>query len=729
MQISKSIFLVAISLLLLTFVFIWFSPKDIMAGFTLVSPEYVGVAACFIILSYLSAFLRFKSLFDNLNVAVPTGQVFKAYSVGHVGNLLFFNIVGQSISRAYSLRNNGVFAEQVVALTYYERIMSAVVLSAGAVWGVIFLFPDLQIDLQLGTDYLIYFFFSLGIVLFSTCLAVFPWKAIKNSLLNFIAYLLQNSRSILLTILTQVFMLLAYVSILLGQSEVNITVSVIAALIIVMFAASLPVSFAGWGIRELSAASALLVTGIDPAVSIVMAIIIGLLSQVLVYAVALVNVIGLRSKHINSAVKNNTASVTGDTQQKLIQFVVFLMSVLIYFQIWVPINNNVIAVNLADVLAFTCLGLFFIKFLDNASRPVISKPLLNLLAGITFVLIFSLILGYVRFGFVNWAFLNRGTGWLVLLGYVSAGILFVQQSSDNRLILLKTIVFTAICISTIQIILYLFKMYNPAFFNNFLHPYISGYAANTNAYAFQLLMSICALFILGHQQNTVFGHRLFYFSLLVISINLFCSYSRAGSIMYLILCLAILRTAHKDFLPVEQRKVSFILMILACFYLFSYIEHIEHIEKENYMFQRSSGDTERWLSIVQGWRLFVENPVFGGGLGAYIHQRIINEEKIIMIHSIPVWLLAEFGLFGTCLIIYLFYRVFRRSLYLLKYEASNPYAFGVLGLILCLFIAGLVHDFFYQRLFWFLLGIFMAVQPGNAIWDSDLPLKKYRLGA
>ncbi len=50
---------------------------------------------------------------------------------------------------------------------------------------------------------------------------------------------------------------------------------------------------------------------------------------------------------------------------------------------------------------------------------------------------------------------------------------------------------------------------------------------------------------------------------------------------------------------------------------------------------------ERLLTIAGGLKLFVENPLFGAGLGAFSLQTLATHGKPLVIHSTALWLLAE----------------------------------------------------------------------------------------
>lgn len=55
-------------------------------------------------------------------------------------------------------------------------------------------------------------------------------------------------------------------------------------------------------------------------------------------------------------------------------------------------------------------------------------------------------------------------------------------------------------------------------------------------------------------------------------------------------------------------------------------------------------DPDHWQTLMDGWNLWIERPIFGHGLGAYVESRITDTEKFQVFHSVPLWLIAEMGL-------------------------------------------------------------------------------------
>ena len=81
----------------------------------------------------------------------------------------------------------------------------------------------------------------------------------------------------------------------------------------------------------------------------------------------------------------------------------------------------------------------------------------------------------------------------------------------------------------------------------------------------------------------------------------------------------------------------------------------------------------------------------------------------LIIHSVPVWILAELGILGLIVIGGVFVGLLGLSVKMIRDTEYFSWGAGLLILLAALAVAGSVHDFFFQRSFWFLLGIFVGV--------------------
>jgi hypothetical protein len=124
---------------------------------------------------------------------------------------------------------------------------------------------------------------------------------------------------------------------------------------------------------------------------------------------------------------------------------------------------------------------------------------------------------------------------------------------------------------------------------------------------------------------------------------------------------------------------------------------------------RTGSDNERWQSILEGWTLWREYPLFGAGLGAFVQNRFDAGLPILIIHSVPVWIGAELGIVGFGVIGAVFVGLVGLAIKMLRDTEYFAWGSGLLIMLAALAVSGAVHDFFFQRSFWFLLGIFAGV--------------------
>jgi O-antigen ligase len=119
-------------------------------------------------------------------------------------------------------------------------------------------------------------------------------------------------------------------------------------------------------------------------------------------------------------------------------------------------------------------------------------------------------------------------------------------------------------------------------------------------------------------------------------------------------------------------------------------------------------------TVWQGLSMFLAYPIVGAGLGAYMEEQIRTTGVPLVIHSTPIWLLAETGLVGFAVFMAAAYRLFVSALP----RSDEPAALLLLLILGCLAVMSSVHELMYQRAFWILLGAVVAM-PANSFWQVD----------
>jgi O-antigen ligase len=124
-----------------------------------------------------------------------------------------------------------------------------------------------------------------------------------------------------------------------------------------------------------------------------------------------------------------------------------------------------------------------------------------------------------------------------------------------------------------------------------------------------------------------------------------------------------------------------------------------------------SSDHERLYSISEGLRLWLHNPLFGGGLGRFMFDELAKNGRPLVIHNTFVWLLAEFGLIGIIPFVLYVWSLFQNLYIRWKNSINIPLTEREKALFLLLVIFGgmsMVHEIFYQRCIWFIAGLLLA---------------------
>ena len=721
----RNIFALSVSLICLGLV-LYFAGTDILQRISVLDYIDVLLVTLLLFVCFLFALLRFKYLLGIFDHRPKFTEVFLSFSIGQISNQYLLNIVGQSLSRAVVLSRFGVPFGTTVMLTYVERALSAGILFAVALCSAWIVFLHIGLDLREGGEYLIYIMIALALVSFVNGTLIYKSSAINSILPRNFINLKKIWPAVILTLVIHLFMLFTYLLILTRMVDLEISAQIIAAVFIVMFAASLPISFSGWGVRELSAAATLSMVGVEPAVAIAAAILVGLVSQLLTFLFIPVSIFLSTNFNADSSISRFTdlhKNISIDSWQKIIlKACILFCATFIFFQIWLPVGENQINVNFADAIALTGLGIVLFDLYIRRSFTPFPRILVITLACISLILVFGLILGYSRFGPENWAIYNRGLGWIVILSYVAMGssILLVDGSKGQTMVL-KALIYSLMTIVILQLFFTVsfFAGYRP-FSKYIFNLPLAGFANNANTFSFQMVMVLIAI-VVAYRLG-LFGRKLWYFYLALALLGLanYFTYSRAGGIIYFLVLILMIFTAKA-----ASRKYEIYAALIATGSFFAgkmipalldysgMAAQIKRIDKINtkQIQANYSADAERWVTVKDGLNLWWDQPLFGSGLGSYIHKQLEYGDSYIVIHSIPVWLLAETGLVGFMVILMLFLMLLKYSFELLKKKEYSAWGFGLIAVLLCIGVAGLVHDFFYQRIFWFLLGLFIAVRP------------------
>ena len=497
-----------------------------------------------------------------------------------------------------------------------------------------------------------------------------------------------------------------------------------AAAAITSFAANLPLTIHGWGLRELTAVYTLGQLGVPSSEALAVSILIGMCSTAVILVAMPLALKKTGGPDITRSVSMANAGSGGfEIEKAAVWIIVTAAAVLIFFQVHVPLAGGIINVNLADPFAILALAATVAHAVSVRQLPHWRVAEFNwILAVFSALLVFAFLRGTLEIGVTQWAFAGRVTGWLMLLGYLSIGYLTVSYMGSHGLRrFAETMVSTAVIVVIVHATMRWLD-HSGLVSGLDMPSHFEGYAANRNAFAFQLL--VCSTMLLAYSSlfrradrhalsliaascvddvsnkssaacRVVYCPRLWLFSLLhgLILVGLVFSASRAGLIAGSIL----LATAWVARLA-DRRMIALSMVFAIAIWL------IPQLGLGGGGIQGpSSGatsDPERWETYIRGSEMWLNSPFFGAGLGVFIERSTEWFNRPLNIHSTPLWMLAELGLLGMGVFLWGLLKLGR---FLYNTGLGSP-AHRVIAMLLLVFmIFSLVHEIFYQRILKMLL--------------------------
>lgn len=671
------------------------------------------------IVSYrLNQFLRL------FGIDIPYRVALRASVQGQFVSLFFISLIGQVAGRQMVLRQYGIPPVLLALLTGMEKVVLFIV-SAGlslvaAIW-------------LLGKNEIISFFNKIPlisiIIIFALSLSAslligrsrFETQLIRTT--QFLKLFHSFLKIFLITLFAQTLICSVYVLGAFGLTNDLNLMEFMAAAAITSFAASVPISVNGWGVREITAIFAFGQVGLEPSSALALSILVGLSSTAIILLVWPISFIK-KSVDIEAGLFHHKINYKKFIIEKISTWGLGIaVVILVFFQIHIPLQGGLININLADGFALLAFIAVLIHCLSERELPRWSIPRFNLLiAVITGLLIFAFLNGMQTIGITQWALGGRLIGWIVLLGYSSIGLLtvtYLGMIGVRRLI--ETLVITATLVIIYCALLRWLAFSGFIDFDN-LPLNFEGFSGNRNAFAFLLLASqafLLTYFPSENQQKLLIKiaswrlnrHHLVYFSQGIIFAGIIFTGSKAG-ILTEILILIIF-----SFLKIINKKILFFGMTYgSVIWLFFVIllptltQYLINTQNHEYavqsIFSNNVSNVERWQTILRGIELWAQSPWLGVGLGVFIESSTQWFSQPIVIHSTPVWILTEFGIIGLavfCIIfLYIIIQIFRSHF---KTHLQR----SIIVVVASFFIFGLVHDIFYQRIFWLVIGICFAM--------------------
>jgi len=674
------------------------------------------ITAAFVLMlaGAMLASLRLKLIADDLGYPLSFRDSVSALSLGHLGGILFFQIAGQLLARSALLSRRHIPVSATIVVTGYERLTALVVSLVFAVAAAVYLYGKISIDTASGG--ILIFKVFLGLATATTAGAIFCWgRLVVDNLPRPSRRMLFNLvRSIILSLAIQFMTMTAYVVLLKSLVPEIPVFSLAAGAALVMFAASLPISFAGWGMRELSAIVALGTIGVSADASFAVAAMIGLIS---LSVVGLMAVTAIGNFHLSTPIYSGAQPLPIDFGSLLKYGLPLAAATAVFFQVFVPVNQGAINVNLADP-AVILGGSLFVVHNFGRGWPRWRVPHFELYVALATLLIATALLhGLASFGWASWAFTNRFLGWFVLLAYGATGALIIQHAGREGLdLLLRTFVTVAVSIVVLELLSLFFYEAGAVFLRSLVDLPFLGFSANRNAFAFQVLLAACAVLAASRQSSTLL--------LSIIFAGLWFCGSRSVFIALSVVMIVAAYVGHlqmRTALASILLAVAIVLLVLVVPQLVQYVVGTQSSATAKGLLHQiispGSGYAEHIKSMLGGWTMFLGHPIFGAGLGAFMHQEMQTGTPLV-IHSTPLWLLAEMGLVGLLVMATPIVRIFWSEI---GRGRKNDMAGVTLVLIITAFaVVSNVHDMMYQRAFWLLLGAGLAYVPAALSENSAI---------
>lgn len=655
------------------------------------------------------ATVRLRLVARDLGYPLNWRDALSALGLGQLGGALFFQIAGQLAARGAFLSRRGLPVGATVLMVGYERLAGLVVSLVLASIGAWHVFGRITLDIGGGGDELIKLAAAATLAVIGGSWLGWGRETLRTRAVLVNAQLVRRVlRTTLISLMIQAMTAGAYVALVHQMAPTIPVFDLVAASFVVMFAAALPFSFAGWGVRELSAVVVLGTVGVPAGDALVAAAAIGVASLLVVVPLAGMSLTGQRQSF---QVPPGVPTANAFDYSKLVALSVpLIVATGVFFHAHLPTDAGGLNVNLADPFALLGGALLLILVVwRERTLPDWRLPGFNLhVALATLVMTAALLIGATRFGWTDWALTNKFAGWFVLLAYGATGALITaREGTDGGRLLLSTFVAAGVAVATIELLLQTLRGVGVDISPRVLWYDATGFAANRNAYAFQMLMvSVAAIVVHMRDRATV---------LVLISTiaSLWFAGSRSGWISgALLLGLAYALGA------LSRRQVLAALLggaALAATIEYSWLVQLLYREsdtvlaaiaaQQSALVVSASAVAERFASYIGAWNLFREYPLFGAGLGAHIEHTLRETGIPLVIHSTTAWIVAEMGLLGLLVFVTPMVRLFRREF---ARASADPAALLIVLLIAVFATMSLVHEMLYQRTFWLLLGAGLA---------------------
>lgn len=697
------------------------SPSGLLANLKQFSLNAAAVVLGLAALNVLVVAFRFWRMLSHCGLGLPWRPVLQACLAGNLASLAFIPLLAQVAGRQSILSRYGLSAVATASVSAYERMLLAVVSASAATLAGIFLIGFSAVgDLaeQLALTQVVIVIIAASIIGYA--LGRTPIESELVHMLTRRNSMLALAETTAITVVGQGLMVVAF-AIAFHWAGPSLTwQQLIACGAIVSFAASIPLSVGGWGIREVASVFVLGQLGVDAADAMAASVMVGVCSTLAVFL----------TSPLSLALKSDSGGGTARTSReaqtmKLDGVASWLLGmgvvVLVFFQVHVPLRGTVVNLNLGDPLALLAFAAVSLTLVQARALPQWRLPGLNAwLALFTAVLLAAFATGVHNFGVTPWALGNKLMGWLVLLGYLSAGYLLATQ--HHRSVINRV---TEVTLALVFVIVWLkLAIRLTPWFADMAAleaPNFEGFSGNRNAFAFQLCAVLAlALGYLGpyarmHRGRIVaLGAMAIAVSTLLLGVAL--SGSRTGIAVAVILLLL-----SFVFQQGSRRLLVVSIALAAMFWLLCTVDFSSWTfnpqgpalgsARSSWAVQSAistqESDSHRWQANITGLKMWMDSPWLGTGLGGFLHLSEARFGFPLVIHNTPIWLLTEFGLMGIAVVAFGLLIAVRHLNRLRRSRLAAQDKAWIL-LLICFALFCQLHEMLYQRTLWLFMGILLA---------------------
>ncbi|HYM03555.1 MAG TPA: lysylphosphatidylglycerol synthase domain-containing protein [Stellaceae bacterium] len=690
----------AITATLLVVIFTTYDTRRLTSIVSGMEPGHAGLLAALLVANLTLVCLRFHLILRRLDVPVAFWPALRANVLSQIAGLLVLQVVGQFLGRVAFLRRHGVPAATVASITLYEKVTSLAAALAFMVGGMFVL---------LGHDAGPAMASTLGQVPLPQlaallCLGIavsLRWGALRfeRRLWRWLLSWTAAGRALevsLLTLVSQGCMVAAYVVAARELAAPLPILDLAAAGSVVMFAASLPISVSGWGVREIASVYTLGLLGVPAEQAVAISILVGFTALVCLLAVAggvtLIRESPVPARPVAAGAEGEPAH-----DKAAIALLAVLSGIAVFFQLHIPVQDNLVNINLADPLALTGGAYFLFRWAVRRQWPSWRAPLVNpALAAMSASIVLAFAIGYLRFGATPWAVDNRLLGWLVILCYFFTGAVIAGQWGANGT---RRVLETAAAAGGIVSLYIVLSVWLTAFgwkaLRDAVLPDFQLLSPNPNAVAFQILLALIAALAAGRRVHWGAAGAM---GAAIILIG-----SRAGwgtSALVVLLALGMGLAAPRRILP----SLAVAVALLAPIFVVPYLGGGGAGSAGMPWIVHQSSDNERWYTFLGAVALWRVHPWLGAGLGAYMADQIAAFGRPLVIHNTALWILAEFGMLGFAVFGGSYAAMLRWCAAARKHAPDGSLAMAALLMLVAFGVFSMVHEVLYQRMLWLLLG-------------------------